>query len=362
MKIAFVHSKCKPFRYETFEALQNMYDIDFYFTDSIVETLENKHEIKSVKIPCMSDFHYAADLRKKLESKDYDIYISTDLGYHITYITYSIAKKNKKKFILWNEQWKNILHPRRLLLTYSLENRILRNADAILGFGRKAKEFSINRGAKKEKVILTPNIVPNQISLDSEQTKNHSEKKVVLSIARLIPFKGQDYLIKAFKKVYEQRKDVKLVIAGEGPRYKKLLHLVEKLELSECVEITGKAVKGNEKWSLFNSCDIFVLPSVYRITPEAWGLVVNEAAMMKKPIITTNMTGVDGEIVRHQHSGLVVKEKNIDELAEAIEYLLDNEEERERFGEYANQIVKEEYNLNVLLASFDKAIKVATLG
>ncbi|MBU7594460.1 glycosyltransferase family 4 protein [Metabacillus halosaccharovorans] len=359
MRIAFVHSKCRPFRYETFEALQKKYDIDFYFTDKIVNTLENRIELKSYKIPCMQDFHFVPDLRRNLESKDYDIYISTDLGYHITYITYSVAKKKNKKFILWNEQWKNILHPRRLLITYPLENKILKNADAILAFGKKAQSFSLSRGAEQDRIVLTPNIVPDNIKLTSDIQYGMKEKKVILCIGRLIPIKGQDYLIRAFKKVCEKRKDVRLILAGEGPSFKKLSNLVNKFELNNYIEITGKRVEGNEKWDLFNSCDIFILPSVYRRTPEAWGLVVNEAAMFEKPIITTNMTGVDGEIVQHKKSGLVVQEKNIDELANAIIYLLENKDEREKFGKNAKKIVKEKYNLNVMLDSFNKAINIA---
>lgn len=358
MKIAFVHSKCRPFRYEIFESIQEKHDVDFYFTDKIVPTLKNRYELNSIKIPFMSDFHYVTDLKRKLENKEYDIYISTDLGYHITYITYSIAKKNNKKFILWNEQWKNILHPRRFL-TYPYENHILKNTDAILAFGKKARSFVINRGACKERVVLTPNIVPNTNINDNIKIKKLSSEKTILCLGRLIPIKGQDYLIKAFKKVCNKKDSVKLILAGEGPSYKKLNNLVEKLDLADKVEFTGKSVVGNEKWELLNSCDIFVLPSVNRISPEAWGLVVNEAAMMKKPIITTNMTGVEGEVVEHNISGLVVKQKNVDELAEAMIYLLENESEAKVFGERANQIVEKRYNLDVMLESFSNAIDIA---
>lgn len=359
IKIAFVHSKCKQFRVETFEALQEIYDVDFYFTDSVVSTLRNKTELRSIKIPFMSDFHYVPELRKELEKKEYDIYVSTDLGYHITYITYSIAKKKGKKFILWNEQWKNILHPRRLLITYLLENRILRNSDAILAFGKKAIDFSIARGGNKKKIIHTPNIVPKLEIRLKKEPKNTSNNKTILCIARLIPFKGQDFLIKAFKKVTEDRNDVKLIVAGEGPRYNKLRSLIKELGLEDSVELTGEIVKNDQKWDLLNECDIFVLPSVYRRTPEAWGLVVNEAAMMEKPIITTNMTGVDGEVVRHKVSGLIVKEKDIEELANSITSLLNNPELAQEYATRAKEIVEKEYNLEKVLNSFDKAVNTA---
>jgi len=359
IKIAFVHSKCKPFRVETFDAIQDKYDVDFYFTDQVTEVLKNKTELSSFKIPFCSDFHYVPNLKSELEKKEYDIYISTDLGYHITYITYSVAKRKGKKFILWNEQWKNILHPRRLVLTYPYENRILRDSDAILAFGKKAIDFSVKRGADRNRVIHTPNIVPKINFKVEENINENKEVKTILCIARLIPFKGQDYLIKAFKKVVSNRKDVKLIIAGEGPRYKKLKEMVTELGIEDSVEITGKLVKEQEKWKLLKESYIFVLPSVYRRTPEAWGLVVNEAAMMKKPIITTNMTGVDGEIVVDKKSGLIVKEKNENQLAEAILELLNNPEKARKYGENAQQIVETQYSVKNVMESFDKAVTIA---
>jgi glycosyltransferase involved in cell wall biosynthesis len=358
LKIAFVHSKCRPFRYEIFEAIQERYDVDFYFLDEVVETLTNRNQIDSVKIPFMSDFHYAKNLRSKLEEKEYDIYISTDLGYHITYVTYSVAKKNNKKFVLWNEQWKNIIHPRRLLVTYSYENKILRNSDAVLAFGNKSHDFSIKRGAKKRKVVWAPNIVPSSYEL-KEPLSPESKQITILCIGRLIPIKGQDYLIKAFKQIIRENYDIKLIIAGEGPNYNKLKKLIKKLNLESSVVLTGTKVVDNEKWHLINNCDIFVLPSVNRRSPEAWGLVVNEAAMLKKPIITTNMTGVAGDIVKNMESGLVVTQKDVDELTGAIKYLLNNLEKGKEFGCKANILVKEKYNLDVFMKSFDHAIEIA---
>lgn len=366
MKIAFVHSKCKPFRIEFLKKIQEIYDIDFFFYDENREGLKNFNKIKVKKIPYLSDFYYALDLKEKLLENDYDIYISTDLGYHITYVSYQVAKMKNKKFILWNEQWKDIKHPRRIIGKFH-ENKIVRECNAILSFGKKCSDFLIDRGACKEKIIQIPNAVPkidlDKLMLEKNIKKypvNFEDKLNILCIARLIPVKGHEYLIKSIALLKDKYPNIQLIIAGEGPMYNKLDKLVKKLNLQNQVVMPGIAVNEEQKWELYQKSDIVILPSVYTRHAEAWGLVVNEAAMLSKCIITTDMTGVADEIVRNNESGIVVEEKNTSELAEAIEKLIQDKKLRELYGERANLLVETEYTIDKMVEGFINAIKNVT--
>lgn len=362
VKIAFIHSKCKPFRIEFFKKIQEKYDIDFFFYDENRGNLDNFNTIEVKKIPYLSDFYYAINLKEKLLSKEYDIYVSTDLGYHITYIAYEIAKSKNKKFILWNEQWKDIKHPRRTLMKF-YENKIVKESDAILAFGERCNRFLVNRGADENKLIKIPNAVPKidtknlPIAKDYERYPVEFEGKLnILCIARLIPVKGHEYLIKSINLLKDKYHNIQLIIAGEGPMYYKLNELINKLNLQNSITMPGISVNEIQKWELYKKSDIVILPSVYTRHAEAWGLVVNEAAMLSKCIITTNMTGVAGEIVRDNESGIIVEEKNVEMLANSIEKLINDENLRYRYGNRAKELVDSEYTIDKMVEGFDKAI------
>lgn len=365
MKIAFIHSKCKPFRIDFFKAIEKKYDIDFFFYDENKGNLKNFNEIIVKKIPCLSDFYYAKDLEGKLRGKEYDIYVSTDLGYHITHIAYKVSKEKGKKFILWNEQWKDIKHPRRFLMR-GYENKIVKGSSAILAFGNKSKSFLIDRGANECRIVKTPNAVPSinsiefsSINMEDRYPVNLKEKFNILCIARLIPVKGQEYLIKAIKKLVNNHPNIHLIIAGEGPMYKKLSKLIKNLNLENYVTIPGISVGEMQKWDLYSNVDLVILPSVYTRHAEAWGLVVNEAAMLSKCIITTDMTGVDGEIIRNGYSGVVVNEKDIEELASSIDKLISDDSLRDSYGKKAKLLVDSEYTIEKMVECFDRAIEIS---
>ena len=85
-------------------------------------------------------------------------------------------------------------------------------------------------------------------------------------------------------------------------------------------------------------CDIFSLPS-WR---ETLGLVYLEAMSHAKPIIGCLGQGVDGLIVNGE-TGLMVKQKDVESLVQAMDFLLDNPSKASEIGEQARKLVLENY-------------------
>lgn len=87
---------------------------------------------------------------------------------------------------------------------------------------------------------------------------------------------------------------------------------------------------------------------------------IYEQMMAGLPIICTNFN-LWKEMVDNYHCGICVDPKNVDEIADAIRYLLDNPEEARRMGENGRRAVKEEFNWSVeekkLLALYDDILK-----
>lgn len=129
-------------------------------------------------------------------------------------------------------------------------------------------------------------------------------------------YKGLHDLINA-----AQYTDAKIVIAGSGPKTAELIAQANKLNLKNIL-FTGQVTHA-EKISLLKHCRAFVLPSHLR--SEAYGMVLVEAAMMGKPLISCEIGTGTSYINLNNHTGFVVTHNSPNQLAEAINQLFKDE-------------------------------------
>jgi glycosyltransferase involved in cell wall biosynthesis len=114
------------------------------------------------------------------------------------------------------------------------------------------------------------------------------------------------------------------LIAGDGPLKKDLESQALDSNLNNI--IFSGSVSKNEIASYYNSCDLFILPSIVNnYSYEPWGLVVNEAMVFGKPIITTDAVGSGMDMVTNYKNGFIVENKNTKALFDAINYILSDE-------------------------------------
>ncbi len=146
-----------------------------------------------------------------------------------------------------------------------------------------------------------------------------SKDRYILSLRRLIPSKGVDVLITAFKKISTEFSDIKLIIAGDGPDKDRLVKLVDDLNLQESVLFCG-TVDLNEGISLLKSALCTVVPSI----SEGGGLVNIEAQAAGCPVIASRVGGIP-EYVQEGKSGLLFESGNHTDLAEKIRIIINND-------------------------------------
>jgi glycosyltransferase involved in cell wall biosynthesis len=159
-------------------------------------------------------------------------------------------------------------------------------------------------------------------------------KKIVLFVGRLIEEKGIDYLIRAFAK-FSGFKNVGLLIIGDGPERNRLEKLCQDLNLTNVVFLCARA----EIEPYFELCDILVLPSITLRIHEEWGVVVNEAMSVSKPVIVSAGVGCAYELVKNSVNGYIVPEKDSDALFRAMEKLINNDKLRQHMGIEAKKTV-----------------------
>jgi glycosyltransferase involved in cell wall biosynthesis len=120
----------------------------------------------------------------------------------------------------------------------------------------------------------------------------------------------------------------KVVIAGSGPEGAALVAQARRLGLTNVV-FAGQVTKA-EKVSLLKACRALVLPSHLR--SEAYGMVLVEASMFAKPMISCDISTGTSFVNEHKKTGFVVKPESPNELAEAMNILLTDDSMAKQFG------------------------------
>lgn len=167
--------------------------------------------------------------------------------------------------------------------------------------------------------------------------------KLLVNIARMDPIKGQDVAIKALSHILKVRKDVKLLLIGNGSfsssskgglGHSKGVHwkstlksLVKELKLEDRVIFTGYMDQALVRAAL-STADISVVPS----KSEGFALTTVESWLYKKPVIVSTGAG-SSEIVNDGINGYIFKSGNDQELSEKILTMLSNQEAAIKMGE-----------------------------
>ncbi|MHB1653252.1 MAG: glycosyltransferase [Desulfitobacteriaceae bacterium] len=163
---------------------------------------------------------------------------------------------------------------------------------------------------------------------------------VVFGVAKYLqPVYGLDILIKAFAELERRLPGRALLrIAGDGPERRKLNNLAKRLGVEGRVEWPG-LIPNREVAQFYQGLDVVVVPS----RQESFGVTAVEGSACARPIIASKVGGLP-EVVLDQETGLLVTPGDVEELASAMEFLVNYPEERLRLGEAGRKFVLEHYS------------------
>jgi glycosyltransferase involved in cell wall biosynthesis len=296
---------------------------------------EIKHDGFLEKIPIISSHPgpFSPELWRNLifQNNDYDLLFVTSFPYDHIIPAYFSAKKWKKPIVCMP-----LIHqefPELFLNSQKLT--MLNNFDAIIALSTSEKNLLEELGIDPKKIfVIPPTIIPSQIKPNPDNFKIKKLRgfsgKIILFIGSKSTMKGIMHLIDAMKLVWKQREDVKLILIG--PSSSEFEEFFSKLspKIKENIIDLG-VVNEEEKNNALSSCDIFVLPS----KSESFGLVYIEAWLHRKPVIGCNLPSVE-EVIEHKKNGLLTEYGNIQDLGNAITFLINNPQECKKFGDQGN--------------------------
>ncbi|MCD6465753.1 glycosyltransferase [Candidatus Bathyarchaeota archaeon] len=210
--------------------------------------------------------------------------------------------------------------------------------------GRKVKSL----GCDEKKIVK----IPAGVDLSKFPFK---ERKIepggiikILTVARLVEKKGIEYSIKAVAKVLKNHPNIQYQIVGDGPLRMKLQKLIKQLGVQDKIKLLGSKEQ-EEVWRLYEKAHIFILSSVTAKDGdmEGQGLVLQEAQASGLPVISTLHNGIP-EGVLDGKSGFLVPERDVDALAEKLEYLIEHPAIWPKMGYEGRKYVEEHYDINKL--------------
>jgi len=167
--------------------------------------------------------------------------------------------------------------------------------------------------------------------------------RVVLTIARLTPWKGVDHLIDVLPHLTAEVGDVQLVVVGDGPERSNLQRRAAERGVSERVHFVGRVDQSAVPLYL-RAADVFVLYSGYEGLPH----VVLEAMAAGVPVVAS-AAGGNVEVIEDGMNGFLVPIGEREQLASRLLELLTRDDLRQRFAQASQQRIRQSFSWDNLL-------------
>lgn len=195
----------------------------------------------------------------------------------------------------------------------------------ISDYNRKylAQEFAMDtqelrciyNGIEQQSLVIPSNSDRHQLRLKIRKELGLAEtSQLLLTVARLHPQKGHDYLIPIIPKIIAKFPQVHFVWVGDGDLAPSLSKILQQHSVENKVSLLGYR---NDIPDLLNAADIFLFPSYQEGLPFA----ILEAMVHRLPIVASNTGGIP-EMIVHQRNGLLFETGNRQDLLKKLDWAL----------------------------------------
>ena len=210
-----------------------------------------------------------------------------------------------------------------------LREIVFRRADKLIFVSEFLRAQAIELGCPEDKTVV--NYLGAPISNHASKRENGDHLRAIC-VARFVPCKGHRYLLKSIRKVVNQGISIRLDLIGDGPLRDRISWDIERLGLVNIVNCLG-IMDNNEVFKKMQASDIYIHHAVTAADgqTEALGISIAEAMSCGLPVVATRSGGIP-ELVLDDITGILVEERNVEEMAKAIVNLSKNALKRREMG------------------------------
>jgi colanic acid/amylovoran biosynthesis glycosyltransferase len=201
-------------------------------------------------------------------------------------------------------------------------------------------------GCPRDKIAIHPIVIePERYGFRERRPRAPGDPVRLFFCARLREKKGLEYALQALARTREKHPEVILHIGGDGPEEPRARALVDELGLDDAVRFLG-FLSHDRFLSELSAADLFIQPSVTARDGDSEGgapTTLLEAQACGLPILATTHADIPN-VVRHERSGLLSPERDVDALTEHLLELLANPNRWAPMGQAGRQHIEAHHN------------------
>lgn len=212
--------------------------------------------------------------------------------------------------------------------------KLYAKTDGLICSSNYMKSEMIKSGCPENKISVVRCGIDQKI-FDGEPTKlDDSVKLSLISIARLHPEKGIEYLVEACSLLEKESiVDWELIIVGEGPSRESIEKLIRELGVESKIKILGHQNQ-SQIVDLLRKSHLHILASI----KETQGVALIEAQATCTPVIASNVGGIPESLLDGE-TGFLVQPKYPYGIVEKIKYFMENPSEIDRMGKNGREFI-----------------------
>lgn len=273
------------------------------------EILQGVHfELKNI-----GEIHFNKSIWRKLLQINPSVVIIGGYNSISSWIALIYCKIYSKKVILWSGSILTSIRFDQVVIKF-LKKMFIRNCDAFISYGSKAREFLEFFGAETGSIFVGCNV--GDVDFYRKNSTFFSRVNTgyvkLIFVGRLVKDKGIYNLIKALK--LTNNRNIELYVVGDGPEKEDIELFCKKNDFNGKIYFVG--FKQKEDLVLYyNNANIFILPTF----SDKFGIVYSEALSCGLFVIASKYAGASYDIIEDGVNGLIVDPHDIVALASSID-------------------------------------------
>ena len=231
-------------------------------------------------------------------------------------------------------------------------------------FTRKEISRSLSAKASSAMVKIAPGIDtahfrPQSSAAELRESLGLVDKKVIVSVGRLVHRKGQDSLITALPQILRDQPQAHILMVGTGPYKKHLENLAVKFSVQDSITFLGR-IQYADLPRYISVGDIFAMPSRSRLAGlevEGLGIVYLEASACGLPVIAGNSGGAPDAVLEGK-TGITVNGRDPTDIASAVKFLLDDPIRAKEMGQSGREWIDSNWSWEIWARKFIALLKI----